>query len=99
MMMDSDTFVRFGALARRLPTILDEKNINPREQPVMIARMSPHSRYWLTTVLPEDEGTIVGEDMHFNGPTYSYPIGIGHMLRYVLFVDKGRPKKKSFFEE
>lgn len=80
MSMDSDTFVRFGALARRLPTVLEGKNINPREDPVIVARMSPHWWHWLGTVSDENESTEE-EDLRLDGPWYSYPIGIGYMLR------------------
>lgn len=80
MTLDSDTFVRFGALARRLPSVLEGRNIVPRKQPVIIARMSPHSRYWLTSVSDNNKDTTE-EDVYLEGPTFLYPIGIGYMLR------------------
>lgn len=102
MNMDSDTFVRFDALARRLPTILEGKNTNPREQSVMIARMRGHYWHWLPTVSDDKINTtdVADEDLRLDGPWYDYPIGIGYMLRYVSFstpIRKNAPNPSSSF--
>ncbi|GJJ06704.1 hypothetical protein Clacol_000899 [Clathrus columnatus] len=79
MNLDSDTFVRFGPLARRLPTVLKGKNVNPREDPIIIARMRPHWWHWVTTVSDQNQDST-DQDLRLDGPWYSYPIGIGYML-------------------
>lgn len=83
MTIDSDTFVRFGALARRLPTVLEGKNIDPRKDATMVARMGSHWWYWLGTVSDENKESTE-EDLRLDGPWYPYPIGIGYMLSSYL---------------
>ncbi|GJJ08033.1 hypothetical protein Clacol_002240 [Clathrus columnatus] len=83
MNLDSDTFVRFGSLARRLPTVLKDKNVNPKEHPIIIARMRPHWWHWVTTVSDKNQDST-DQDLRLDGPWYSYPIGIGYMLRCSL---------------
>ncbi|KAF8991472.1 hypothetical protein BDQ17DRAFT_1370711, partial [Cyathus striatus] len=77
--LDSDTFVRLGALARRLPVFLTGKNIKPREQPVLIGRMSVHWVHLLNTI-PDGNKDPVDEDEYIRGPWYSYPMGISYMI-------------------
>ncbi|KAJ3530471.1 hypothetical protein NMY22_g8558 [Coprinellus aureogranulatus] len=77
--LDSDTFVRFGALARRMPIILEGKNINPQNQSVLIGRMGGHLMYWENRVADGDKDARK-EDLYLKGPWFSYPIGIGYML-------------------
>ncbi|GJJ08179.1 hypothetical protein Clacol_002387 [Clathrus columnatus] len=83
MTMDSDTFVRFRALARRFPVIFPDGNVDPRQQPIMIGRMKPHWFYWLTNVTDESV-TINEEDTQIAGPKYKYPVGIGYIFSSFL---------------
>lgn len=80
MTIDSDTFVRFKALAHRFQSIFRDRVVYPREQAIMIGRMKPHSYYWLN-MISEDEKTTLEEDGLIAGPQYSYPVGIGYILR------------------
>ena len=81
MTLDSDTFVRFEALARRLPVIMGNTTaVNPHEQSVMIGRMSSHLMYYENRVEDGNQDPEE-EDLYLTGPWYSYPIGIGYMLR------------------
>lgn len=82
MTMDSDTFVRFKALARRIAYTFENQTVNPRTQAVMIGRMKPYRYYWLNAV-SDDENGILKEDTLIAGPKYQYPVGIGYMLRCV----------------
>ncbi|PPQ69333.1 hypothetical protein CVT26_002565 [Gymnopilus dilepis] len=77
--LDSDTFVRFGPLARRLPVLFGDKTIKPREDPLLIGRMGSHLTYFLPTV-PDGNENAQDEDEFVVGPWFSYPIGIGYML-------------------
>ncbi|KAF9000318.1 galactosyltransferase-domain-containing protein [Cyathus striatus] len=79
MTIDSDTFVRLGALARRMPSFLKSKNIKPREQPVLIGRMGEHLTYFMNTVPDGNEDPSL-EDEYLKGPWFPYPSGIGYML-------------------
>ncbi|TEB20908.1 hypothetical protein FA13DRAFT_175354 [Coprinellus micaceus] len=79
MTLDSDTFVRFSALARRLPTFIQNKNINPQNQSVLLGRMGGHLMYYENRV-PDGNKDSRLEDLYLKGPWYSYPIGIGYML-------------------
>lgn len=79
MTIDSDTFVRFKALSRRISYTFKNKTVNPRTQAVMIGRMKPYWYYWLNTVSDDEEG--MKEDTLIAGPKYQYPVGIGYMLR------------------
>lgn len=83
MTIDSDTFVRFVPLARRLPQLYEDKKVNPREDPVLIGRMGSHLTYFLSTV-PDGNKDPNEEDEYVKGPWFSYPAGIGYMLRYAL---------------
>ena len=78
--MDSDTFVRFVPLARRLPELYEGKQVNPREEPVLIGRMSMHLTYFVTRV-PDGNEDPGEEDEVIKGPWFQYPAGIGYMLR------------------
>ncbi|TFK38843.1 galactosyltransferase-domain-containing protein [Crucibulum laeve] len=79
MTMDSDTFCRFGALARRLPRYLADKYINPRTDPVLIGRMGAQYSYYINNV-DDDNMDASQEDKVILGPWYSYPSGIGYMI-------------------
>ncbi|KAF9000316.1 galactosyltransferase-domain-containing protein [Cyathus striatus] len=79
MTMDSDTFVRFGTLARRMPVIFNE-DVNPREQDIIIARMRGHDMYWINRVEDGNKDSDTKEDQFIRGPWFKYPVGIGYML-------------------
>lgn len=81
MTLDSDTFVRFSPLARRLSQLYGEKKINPRQEPLLIGRIGYHLTYFLPTV-PDGNKDEQEEDEYVKGPWFPYPIGIGYMLRY-----------------
>ncbi|KAF8888697.1 galactosyltransferase-domain-containing protein [Gymnopilus junonius] len=81
--VDSDTFVRFMPLARRLPQLYGDKKINPREDPLIIGRMGSHLTYFLPTV-PDGNKDEHLQDMHVKGPWFPYPIGIGYMISSAL---------------
>lgn len=81
MTMDSDTFVRFGAMARRMPLFLEGKNLNPRENRILIGRMASHLTYFQNTV-PDGNENPDDQDEVLKGPWFSYPAGIGYVLRY-----------------
>ncbi|TFK32889.1 hypothetical protein BDQ12DRAFT_728236 [Crucibulum laeve] len=85
MTMDSDTFCRFGPLARRLPELLKEKELtlNPRVDPIMIGRMGSHLVYWQNRV-PDGSKDLKEQDEYVKGPWYSYPSGIGSSLVHSL---------------
>ncbi|TFK31665.1 hypothetical protein BDQ12DRAFT_693758 [Crucibulum laeve] len=92
MTMDSDTFCRFPVLARRLQHLYGQKNIKPREQPVLIGRMSTQMIYYQSTH-SEKEGWEDRADRHgrgvdemFRGPWYQYPVGIGYMMSSSLIT-------------
>ncbi|KAH9479928.1 hypothetical protein JR316_0008524 [Psilocybe cubensis] len=72
MTIDSDTFCRFSALARRLQHT--HPNLNPRKEPIMVGRMGNHKVYYQNT------GSDDNEDFYIAGPWYKYPIGVGYML-------------------
>ena len=77
MTLDSDTFCRFHVFAQKLRFIYTD--IKPREQPVLLGRMSPHRVYYLNTVADGHQDSAE-EDVHLDGPWYSYPSGIGYVL-------------------
>ncbi|KAF8903681.1 galactosyltransferase-domain-containing protein [Gymnopilus junonius] len=79
MTLDSDTFVRFVPLARRLPELYGDKKVNPREQPVLIGRMSQHLTYFIPTI-PDGNTDPNDEDAFIRGPWFLYPAGIGYMM-------------------
>jgi len=84
MTIDSDTFVRFKALARRFPVLFPDRYVDPRQQAIMIGRMKPHSFYWLNNVTDESETTNEREDTQIAGPKYKYPVGIGYIFSSFL---------------
>lgn len=78
MTIDSDTFCRLPALARRLAHVYP--SLKPTEEPILIGRMAGHLVYFENTVADgnlDDEQ----EDAYVKGPWYDYPMGIGYMLR------------------
>lgn len=90
MTIDSDTFVRFSALARRLPMFINQKSINPQNQSVLLGRMGDHHTYFVNSV-PDGNPDPRPEDTYFVGPWFSYPRGIGYMLRCVTGVTNHSP--------
>lgn len=80
MTMDSDTFCRFRTLARRLRHAYPE--LKPHVQPILIGRMGGHLVY-LKSTIPDGNENDSDEDFIMKGPWYSYPLGIGYMLRRV----------------
>ncbi|KAH9479930.1 Beta-1,3-galactosyltransferase 6 [Psilocybe cubensis] len=77
MTMDSDTFCRFQALARRITHT--QPKLAPRTQPILIGRMGDHVTYFKNTV-PDGNINEKDEDDYVRGPWYPYPLGIGYML-------------------
>ncbi|GJJ06869.1 hypothetical protein Clacol_001065 [Clathrus columnatus] len=85
MTLDSDTFVRFKALARRFSVIMkNHKNVNPREQAIMIGRMKYARTYWLNAMIDDEDANTLERDIEVYGPRYKYPVGIGYMLSSFL---------------
>ncbi|KAH9479931.1 Beta-1,3-galactosyltransferase sqv-2 [Psilocybe cubensis] len=90
MTMDSDTFCRFSTLARRMRYDPMYVGLRPREDNILIGRMSEHRLYWENTVTDNSRHANrntngngkkdVEEDRWMTGPSYPYPIGIGYML-------------------
>ena len=78
MTIDSDTFVRFHTLVRRLHHLYP--TLKPRQEPIAIGRMQPHLMYWNSEVEDRDADPT-SEDLYFKGPWYSYPMGIGYLIR------------------
>lgn len=78
MTIDSDTFCRFQALARRVRHYYSE--LRPQEEPILIGRMGVHLIY-LKNTIPDDNLGDADEDFVMKGPWYAYPSGIGYMLR------------------
>ncbi|TEB14811.1 hypothetical protein FA13DRAFT_1878351 [Coprinellus micaceus] len=80
MTMDSDTFVRFGALSRRLGLLLKERDVNPQTQSVLVGRMAAHRLFWENRIPDGSTDDPWEEDLFLKGPWYDYPIGIGYMM-------------------
>lgn len=83
MTLDSDTFVRFGALARRMPLLFQGRNIDPQNQSVLIGRMHRQNLYF-DNHIRGPSGDSSEEDTRISGPSFEYPVGIGYMLRYAV---------------
>ncbi|TFK39094.1 galactosyltransferase-domain-containing protein [Crucibulum laeve] len=79
MTIDSDTFCRYGVLSRRLEHLYTDKDVKPREQPILIGRMGSHLTYFQNTVADGNKNATL-EDEFVKGPWFPYPIGIGYML-------------------
>ncbi|KAF8510873.1 hypothetical protein BU17DRAFT_55076 [Hysterangium stoloniferum] len=77
--IDSDTFCRMTVLARSLPHLYAQKNLKPREKPILIGRMGSHLTYFQNTV-PDGYENSQGQDEVIRGPWFPYPTGIGYML-------------------
>ncbi|TFK43901.1 galactosyltransferase-domain-containing protein [Crucibulum laeve] len=80
MTMDSDTFCRFTILVRRLSQLYGKKNVNPREQPVLIGRMGEHYTYFLDVMPDKDNATAKVDYDVLSGPWFPYPSGIGYII-------------------
>ena len=61
---------------------VQNKNIDPQNQSVLLGRMGGHLMYYENRV-PDGNKDSRLEDLYLKGPWYSYPIGIGYMLRCV----------------
>jgi hypothetical protein len=89
--MDSDSFVRFAALARRLATIRPDLR-EPRKQSIMWGQMLPAEWHWRDShsitqeqrVQSTDKMQWYSGDEAFKSEWYSYPVGLGYLLRYTL---------------
>jgi hypothetical protein len=88
---DTDSFVRFAALARRLAT-LKPKLRKPREQRILWGQMLVANRHWRDSQgVPEEqkiesgdyEGQWYSGDESYEGEWYSYPVGLGYLIRFV----------------
>ncbi|KAH9478080.1 hypothetical protein JR316_0010317 [Psilocybe cubensis] len=77
MTVDSDTFCRLGALARRLRH--EYPDIKPRNESIIIARMLSNLVYFENTV-PDGNTDDDDEDHYVKGPWYSHPIGFAYLI-------------------
>jgi hypothetical protein len=65
-----------------MPIFMEGKNLNPRKDPILIGRLGAHRTYFQNTV-PDEIDDPKDEDEVLKGPWFSYPSGIGYMLRCV----------------
>lgn len=93
MTLDSDTFCRFQVLARKLRH--EHPDFKPREQSILLGRMGQHLVYFENKVT---DGSLnsTEEDLYIKGSWYSYPSGIGYVLRSVILFSRYR---LSFFTD
>jgi hypothetical protein len=89
--MDSDSFVRLAALARRSTSFSSELR-NPRTRSVMWAQMLSMDRHWkdsshvpvsqrLSRTAEDKRWWSGDESMH--GEWYDYPVGLGYLIRCI----------------
>lgn len=91
MTIDSDTFVRFTALSRRISYKLESQDLNPQKKAIMIGRMKPFRYYWVNAVSDDPEDETLKEDTLISGPKYQYPVGIGFSSFLVETLLSTRP--------
>jgi hypothetical protein len=91
MTADTDSFVRFAALPRRLKHLRPDLS-RPHEQPVVWGHLLESDRYWKdSTNVPEvqrlnttgDPYQWYSGDEQYTGAKYPYPAGMAYLIRLV----------------